>query len=423
MNKTALFLYNMIWGLIVPGLKLNKRLAEGYAQRTLQETSLSRADLWIQAASAGESYLAWSILKELKPCRPVSIMLTTTTSQGMDILNRAVDDISPNKRGISAHVAYFPFDRPDIMKKAVAMVQPGIMVLLELEMWPGLLAALKKFGCKTLLINGRLTEKSLKGYLALPGLWRSLQPDKILAISQDDATRFAALFEKERVDVMHNIKFDRLDSTGLTAASHNPIRNVLPSDRQFVVLGSVRQEEEKQVEKIISHIRNRQPDAVIGLFPRHMHRIKHWEKFLAGSKTPWLHRSKIESEIAPGTLILWDTFGELAPAYKLARAAFVGGTLAPPLGGQNFLEPLICGILPVIGPFWKHFYWVGHDIVSQRLVRVADSWKTVVDILVADLKNPQSRDEVQQAAIQYVKARQGGTARGCNLINEFLGKI
>ena len=62
-NKAAFWLYNLTWGLAIPALRLNHRLAEGFKQRTLQDKVLSEADLWIQAASAGESYLAWALLK------------------------------------------------------------------------------------------------------------------------------------------------------------------------------------------------------------------------------------------------------------------------------------------------------------------------------------------------------------------------
>jgi 3-deoxy-D-manno-octulosonic-acid transferase len=418
-KKAAFWLYNVGWRLAIPALRLNHRLAEGFEQRTLQHKVPSPADLWIQAASAGESYLAWALLKNLKPGRPVRVMVTSNTSQGMKILECAIDDITPNDRGVRACVAYFPFDKPAIMDRAVRNIRPKIMVLLESEMWPGLLAALKKYGLKTIIINGRITAKSLTRYLVWSSLWHTLRPDKILAVSENDAKRFATLFGSDCVDVMPNMKFDRLSRTEPEPFTRNPLEKILRPGRPFVVLGSVRREEESFVERIILDIHRRQPKAVIGLFPRHMHRIKYWGKALDRLAISWTLRSEATKQAPGGTVILWDTFGELTLAYKLSRAAFVGGSLAP-LGGQNFLEALTCGVVPVIGPSWENFAWVGREILDEGLVRNAADWKEVVDLLVENMEKSSSHEEVRGAALKYVKDRQGGTMRACRLIAEFL---
>jgi len=418
-KKAAFCLYNMGWGLAIPALRMNHRLAEGFKQRTLKHKMPPAADLWIQAASAGESYLAWELLKGLRPARPVRVMVTSNTSQGMEILERAIDDITPNDRGVSACAAYFPFDKPTIMETAVRNISSKIMVLLESEMWPGLLAALKKYRCKTLIINGRITAKSLRRYLIWPSLWRDLRPDKILAVSEKDAKRFSVLFGREYVDVMPNMKFDRIGLTQGMPYTKNPLEGILRPDTPLLVLGSVRREEEPVVEKIVVDIHRRLPETIIGLFPRHMHRIKYWKKVLDGLAIPWTLRSKIQKHVPHGTVILWDTFGELPLAYELSKAAFVGGSLAP-LGGQNFLEALTCGVVPVIGPSWENFAWVGQEIVEQGLVRNATNWKEVTDILVETMEKSPSYEKVRETALRYVEDRQGGTTLACRLVAEFL---
>jgi 3-deoxy-D-manno-octulosonic-acid transferase len=418
-KKAAFCLYNMGWGLAIPALRMNHRLAEGFKQRTLKHKMPPAADLWIQAASAGESYLAWELLKGLRPARPVRVMVTSNTSQGMEILERAIDDITPNDRGVSACAAYFPFDKPTIMETAVRNISSKIMVLLESEMWPGLLAALKKYRCKTLIINGRITAKSLRRYLIWPSLWRDLRPDKILAVSEKDAKRFSVLFGREYVDVMPNMKFDRIGLTQGMPYTKNPLEGILRPDTPLLVLGSVRREEEPVVEKIVVDIHRRLPETIIGLFPRHMHRIKYWKKVLDRLAIPWTLRSKIQKHVPHGTVILWDTFGELPLAYELSKAAFVGGSLAP-LGGQNFLEALTCGVVPVIGPSWENFAWVGQEIVEQGLVRNATNWKEVTDILVETMEKSPSYEKVRETALRYVEDRQGGTTLACRLVAEFL---
>jgi 3-deoxy-D-manno-octulosonic-acid transferase len=97
----------------------------------------------------------------------------------------------------------------------------------------------------------------------------------------------------------------------------------------------------------------------------------------------------------------------------------VGGSLAP-LGGQNFLEPLTYGVLPVIGPSWDNFAWVGSQIVNTGLVRVAKDWKEVVELILSDVNNPSAHDSVRQRALEYIRNRQGGTAQAIGLIVETL---
>ena len=431
-EKAVFLFYDLAWKLAVPLLRRNQRLAEGFEDRRLRHSIPEPANLWIQAASAGEAYLAGSLIKNLKPANPVNILLTSNTRQGMDILRQAVDEITPNDRGLKAQTAYFPFDAPSVMDKAVRHIRPEVMVLLESEIWPGLLFALKRYGCKVLIINGRLADKSLRRYLIWPRLWRSLRPDRVLAVSEDDAERFALLFGKQGVQIMPNIKFDRISDS--LSSVNNPLREILPSDIPFLILGSVGDEEEALIEKTILHILSRCPDILIGLFPRHIHRTEHWKITLNRIGIRWTLRSELpecknsffagnpeckNSFFANGAVILWDRFGELSLAYGLAKAAYVGGSLVP-LGGQNFLEPLIAGIVPVIGPHWESFAWVGNEIMEQGLVRVAADWKEVAEILLRQLETSPPPEHIRALSLEYLRTRQGGTARSCTLIAEFL---
>ena len=146
-----------------------------------------------------------------------------------------------------------------------------------------------------------------------------------------------------------------------------------------------------------------------------MHRIPYWQKILRQTETGYILRSETKRRVSAGNVILWDTFGELLPAYRLATSAFVGGSLAP-LGGQNFLEALVSGVIPIIGPWWGNFAWVGQEIIECGLLRVAGDWKQVADLLLKDLAGPPSRKEVIHAALQFIEARRGGTAKACRRI-------
>jgi 3-deoxy-D-manno-octulosonic-acid transferase len=133
----------------------------------------------------------------------------------------------------------------------------------------------------------------------------------------------------------------------------------------------------------------------------------------------WVYRSRLIDPPGAGTVILWDTFGELSALYERAQAVFVGGSLEP-LGGQNFLEPLTCGVIPVIGPHWDNFKWVGRELFGLGLVRQVENGAAVAEQLVHDLQRPDDRHAVTTAAMGYIQRNQGGTRRGCRLIEEYL---
>jgi len=418
--ESALTIYGWLWRAATPLLCRNNRLKEGLPQRLGKPFPEGPFDIWIQAASAGESYLATMILDHLGSHFPYSILVTTNTRQGKDIIEGHIDhrpDLSEGSRRTSA---YFPFDQPSLMAAAVRAIRPGLMILLETEIWPGLMKALKTAGIPVIILNARMRASSLRHYRLWPGIWKALAPDRILAVSEEDADRYACLYGTECVAVMPNMKFDRI-SADLAATSANPINDLIPKGVPMVVLGSIRREEEDAVLQMIRYLLDHNHAYVIGLFPRHMHRVTSWKSRLEGAGIVCRLRSRTLSPAAPGSVLLWDVFGELAHAYAVASAAFVGGTLAP-LGGQNFLEPLTCGIIPTIGPSWETFEWVGKDLFSKGLVRVADDWRNAAETLLEQTTSPPPRDAVKNDLEDYLREHRGGTAMATGAIRAFLNR-
>ncbi|MBF0468080.1 MAG: hypothetical protein HQK61_04225 [Desulfamplus sp.] len=478
-------LYRLIWQIVLPILERNPRLRQGIKERT-SSGHLEEADIWIQGASAGESYLAAELAthfcnKSIFPLKPTRILLTSTTSQGMENYRKA-------SSAISVDTAYFPFDIPDLIESVLLRVKPSLIILIETELWPSLMTGAKKHGIRIAVINGRLSAKSYRNYIKTRWLWEQFSPDIILAISNTDAQRFKSLFPCARISVMSNMKFDTISVAG-TDLNEPP--TFLPfmissTGGSFSILASVRREEESDVLVILNQILARFPDQVVGLFPRHTHRIGFWKKTLAKTDLKWILRSEIKNvfpepaicsdircsstalrsscsdtssscsgtssscsdtpfpSIAPrsrstdihsctsairylstakplssGTVILWDTFGELKSAYTLATVAFVGGSLKP-LGGHNFIEPLASGTATVTGPFVDDFAWVGEEIFNNNMVRKAADRDGVVEFIISTLRNPPDRKEVAEKGLEYIRARQGGTAMASKIIRDYM---
>ncbi len=415
--------YNMLWTLALPFLERNQRLKPGFSKR-ISCSHLEHADIWIQAASAGEAYLAVSIIQNLSFKTKTSVLVTTTTVQGIEILETGLTR-EKTPPCIDLRIDWFFFDQPDIMKEAVKTICPQVMVLLETEIWPALIHHLKRKKTKILILNARLSKKSHGHYLATKFLWKHLSPDIVLAVSDPDARRYEQIFETALVKTMPNIKFesmnivsrdmDSLDGDLQDKDTAERIKRLLPPALPLTILASVRQEEEKEVLNIITHILNEFPNQLVAIFPRHVHRIRFWEKRLTQSRLKFQLRSKIgDSPAGPG-IILWNRFGELKTACGLASIVFVGGSLKP-LGGQNFIEPAVQGAVTITGPYYDDFAWAGETIFTRQIVLKKNNWQSVSQTILKTLELPGNKSERKARVHAYLQSNRGGTQQACDEI-------
>jgi len=404
--------YNILWNAALPFLKRHPRLAPTIDKR-INPVHLQRADIWMQAASAGEAYLAVSIVQAMTADRPVTILVTTTTDQGLEILKQM---LQPGN--FSAHISLcvdiFPFDSPKAINKAVQQVNPAVMVLLETELWPAHLYALKRNGTPVLLVNGRLSKKSCRNYRLTKAFWRTLAPEGILAISDEDAQRFSQVFSNTRIDTMDNIKFDRINVQE-TPDTASDLAAIVPRELPLSIFASFRRQEETQIIEMIKALLEKVPEQIIALFPRHMHRIAPFLKKLNKNGIKAYKGSQLSSVLTGPAIILWDKFGDLHQAYAHADVVFVGGSLAP-LGGQNFMEPASLGIPTVIGPHWKDFAWVGSDIFNTGVVTRCKNWQHAVQSMCSHLVKSENLPPRIDAVNRYILQKQGGAQTAADSI-------
>lgn len=396
----------------------------GWRQRTLKDVAEGPFDLWIQAASGGESMLTNMVLECLNTLLPKNkkwrILVTSGTKQGVDSLTKGRKNQPPDSI-FDIVVAYFPFDAPHLMEKAFTRFAPTLAVIVETELWPGFLISAKRKNVPVLLINGRMSVKSFGSYKYFSKFFQKYGPEKVLAISPADGERFSRIVGADKICLINNIKFDRIKPQ-LDLPEHNPIADLLPEDSPFLLLGSIRREEEEKILNTIKKSLAARPDITIGLFPKHIERADHWIRLLTKENITASKRSETLVRQSPGAVIVWDVFGELAGAYALAGAAFVGGSLEN-LGGQNFLEPLVFGLKPIIGPYWKNFAWVGREIVASGLVQeVADENELVTGLLTA-IDADVSKDQVIKQVQDFFLPRKGGTHQVCQQIIDTLAVL
>jgi len=403
--KFLFFIYKLLWFGITPLLLRSPRLKEGAAERTLQEIKFSKVDLWMHAASVGEAYIAIQILKSFEGDQKLDILVTCNTSQGKGILEKNLADQRHN-----VTIAYMVFDNPALVKKAIKIADPKLLVLIELEIWPALMAEMKRQRKQIIIINGRMTEKSFKGYQKVAFLWRILKPDTILAISEADRVRLQTLFQQKNTYFVENIKFDQIEKCTLLERT--------ATENKTLILASIRKEEETEVLYMITELLEIFPRLHIDLFPRHLHRVPSWEALLLEQNISCVLKTA-SAENGSHSVLIWDVFGEMINAYQRSDAAFVGGSLAP-LGGQNFIEAFMNGVIPVTGPSVSNFLWTGDEVFRDGLVQKGTSKEEVLQLLVTLLKKPTDRTLIQQKADTYIQSKQGGSRKTCQYIVDLL---
>lgn len=478
-------MYSLLWKAARPLLRRHKRLRENFAERLAppawpHSPAMQAAgavnplapgrpcSLWLQAASGGEAYLAWELLKVLAARAPgLPVLCTTCTRQGLEVLHKAQQDQSC--AALPLAVNYLPLDEKAVTRRALVQAfgptinpapdksadttaVPPLLVLLETEIWPGLLSACAAAGVKSAIINARMTESSFKAYRLLRPWLRRLAPAAILSSAEDDLRRFCEIFDTQPANeknnaserdsglspicstrapirtpiraLMPNMKFDRLLPEGEESAALAAPAAALPPGG-LLLLASTREEEESALLEVTAQLLAQAPKSALVLAPRHLHRVEAWREALGKAGLDYAlrsgHGALAELPFRPGRLLLWDSFGELGSLYRLASAVFVGGSLAP-LGGQNFLEPLSAGLVPCLGPHWSNFYWAGEQLFSQGLARRVAGATELAPALLELLRHPRPKEEVKREFAAYLAPRRGGSAQAAGLILRLLGR-
>jgi 3-deoxy-D-manno-octulosonic-acid transferase len=301
----------------------------------------------------GEVSAVHPLVKELRARYPRgAILLSTTTASGIQIARERVKEADA--------IFFFPFDVPFILRRLLRRIRPGLFILAETEIWPNALRLAKKAGARTLLVNGRISERSFPRYRKTRFFWTSVLDnlDRLSMIRVLDGERVIVMGANPvHVFVNGNCKFDQAALAAVLSHA-DEMRRLLElkeTDRVFVA-GSTHEGEEEAVVQAFLTMREKHPDLILILVPRHIDRVPRVEKILTQRGFPdYILRSRLHPGGRMGkTVVLWDTFGELFKVYAIATLVFCGASLVPKRG-QNILEPAAWGKTVLYGPSMEDF--------------------------------------------------------------------
>jgi len=367
--------------------------------------------IWVHAVSVGEVLAVSRLIPLLREQTGRRVVVSTTTVTGQRLARVKFGE---------EHVFYFPFDFAFATKAYFRALRPELVVLSESEFWPNLLRLAREHGARVAVVNARISDRSLPRYLRLRFLWRRILGDieLFLAQTQQDAERLRMIgVDAARVHVSGNLKFDVVASRDLPVLQQIVAR--IPRGTDVIVAGSTAEGEESLVTDAFRRVRERRPDALLILAPRHPERFAAVAELVKQAGLQLWRRSEIQEqgELRGGVLLL-DSIGELAAIYSLATIAFVGGSLVP-RGGHNILEAAQHGVPIVIGPHTENFREVVEAFERAGAVRIVTP-NEVTSGLLRLLDSPAERQALGSHALEQFRAQAGATARTLEYLTRLL---
>lgn len=360
--------------------------------------------LWIHGVSVGETLAARPLVQGFARQRPDwAIRLSTTTATGREVARKHFG---------AENVFYYPLDLSACVRRAFDAVRPDLVLLMELEVWPQLLAEAERRGVPVVVANVRITDRSVQSFRRFGGAAERMLRRVSLWLSQNEA--YAAALrglgvEEERIRVVGSLKYDGL-SFDCDPAAGATLREELGGGRIFLA-GSTHAGEEEAVYAAFRALRESVRDLRLVLVPRHPERCDAVER-IAPAGLQVVRRSR---GAAPpqSDVVLGDVMGELGALYRAADVAFVGGTFDPAIGGHNVLEPAAAGVPVVFGPALENVREpADHLEGAGGAVRLASpDADALVDALEPLLTDPDAAGRMGRQARDAAGALQGAAER------------
>lgn len=406
------FVLLRLWGLGFAHGGYRERIGERFG--FVAARADSRPLLWLHAVSVGEVQAAAAVVQGYRASFPDhAVLLTTTTPTGAEHARRLF--------GEELIHAYFPYDLPEVVARFLARLRPALLVLMETELWPNLLAACRARHIPAILANARLSPISARRYQRLRPLARSMLQNLTAVAAQTtaDGASFTDLgLAPSRLHVTGSVKFDLVLPDDF-AAQVEARRALLGAGRRVWIAASTHAGEEEIVLDAHREVTQAVPDALLLLAPRHPARSAWVADLISQRAMRVAVRSRGDNCGASTEVFLIDTLGELLPFYGATELAFVGGSLVP-VGGHNLVEPLAAGVPVTAGPHVRNF------AEMARVLREAGALSEVRDAatLASQVRLLMQDDAMRRRRItagrHVIELHRGATGRLLKVIEQAL---
>ena len=378
----------------------------------------SKNPIWVHAVSVGEVLAAKDFIKKMKNTFPdKEIILSTTTKTGNEIAEKVLSDVPR---------FYFPLDFSFVVKNVIKEINPAILIIMETEIWPNLIIAMSKEKKPVAIINGRISDKSFKGYLRIKFLFSKIL-DRVSLFcmrAEDDASRIKNLgAEVKKVKVTGNMKFDVDFITSCIDTEKTRQEFGIVKSEKLIIAGSTHPGEESTLFDIYNKLSAKTANLRIMIAPRHIDRCDSVRKEALQKGLKVVMASELR--IAPdkgkhsGAVIILDTLGELSGLYSIADIVFLGGSLIKK-GGHNMVEPAIFGKPMVFGQYVSNFRDMAKSFLENNGAIKVSSEEELLNTLEDLLLNKEKRESLGINAKQLIEKSRGAVERNVNEIASLL---
>lgn len=420
---SALFLvpYYLLRGIRYGKTRRGIRERLGYYAPGFLDAVRGRTVIWVHAVSVGETRAAAPLLRALRVRYPEAfLLLSHVTETGREVA-KAIPEVDA--------CIFFPFDLSWIVSRVLRLIRPRAIVLVETEIWPNFVRHAARQKIPVLLVNGRISDRSLPRYRAAR---RLLHPvlDCLVSFcmqSEQDGARIRTLGAPAgRVTVTGNLKFDiSPDLQEIITAKDLKGQYGVPADTLIWVAGSTHAGEEEIVATTYLRLIAEGYRLFLILVPRHPERGRVVAELLAAKKFEVLVRSTLneapELIMKPGEILLVDTVGEMLKFYAMADLIFVGGSLVP-TGGHNVLEASLLRKPVLFGPYMHNFREITRlllDAGGGRQVLGPEDLRQQVQALLDDAV---TREAMGGCGLALLERHRGATSRSVDAIAAFVDR-
>jgi tetraacyldisaccharide 4'-kinase len=317
----------------------------------------------------GEVLASLSLVAKLRERLPErKILLSVGTPTGRKMAEEKCAELVDG-------IFFLPYDLGWAVRRTFRALRPGLLIVMETEIWPNVFREAKRWGAGLLIANGRISDRSLPRYRLLRALFRPVlaYTDAILTQSPQDAQRFIAIgAPADIVASAGNVKYDFEPGNAELAADLAAFLDQKHAE-PLVVAGSTREDEEAVVAAAFGKLAEAHPRAFLVVAPRHPQRTDDAEQALVRGGLAVERRSRLAAAAGTANVLLVDTLGELSALYKRADLVFVGGSLNG-WGGHNVLEPALFGKPIAVGPHMQNFREIADRLyAADALLEIADA--------------------------------------------------
>lgn len=375
--------------------------------------------IWIHGASVGEIVATSPLVKQIRkemPERP--ILVSAFTVGGYNMAKQIIPEADA--------IIYFPLDLPFVAESLVKRIHPGVFMPVETELWPNFLRAIRERHIPVMMVNGRISEKSVKSYRYLYGIWDDMlnTVTRFCMQSSIDAEYITHLgADHDKIFVTGNTKFDQTYAE-VTAEDLDKYREELGIGDAYpvIVAGSTHPGEEKVLFQAFQSVRKEYPDARLVIAPRKTTRADEIAKLASSYGYETGFRSVMKEESSPRKnypVLLIDTIGELGRIYAIGDVVFVGGSFSN-TGGHNVLEPAAHAKPILVGPSMQNFKDSYALLSKVKACKMVNNTTELTNEFLDIMKNDERRKAMGEASMQVIRENRGADVRSIMYLKDLL---